>query len=98
MGAAIAVVIGSKGVGVLFSLGKLVGSLYLAQAIFVVCVLGSALAIARVPIGRFWLAARQPFLIAFSTASSEAALPLALENMERLGIPQHIVGFVLPTG
>jgi proton glutamate symport protein len=41
---------------------------------------------------------REPFLIAFSTASSEAALPLALENMERFGVPKHIVGFVIPTG
>ncbi len=98
VGAAIAVTIGSRGIGVLFSLGKLVGCLYLAQGIFVVFVLGSVLAFARVPIRRFFLAARQPFLIAFSTASSEAALPLALENMERLGIPKHIVGFVLPTG
>lgn len=98
VGAAIAVTIGSKGLGVLFGLGKLVGTLYLAQALFVVFVLGSALAIARVPIGRFIRAARQPFLIAFSTATSEAALPLALENMERFGVPKHIVGFVLPTG
>ena len=36
--------------------------------------------------------------MAFSTASSEAALPLALENMERFGVPKHIVAFVLPTG
>lgn len=98
VGAAIAVTIGAKGVGVLFSLGKLVGSLYLAEAIFVVFVLGGALAAAKVPLRRFILAARQPFLLAFSTASSEAALPLALENMERFGIPKHIVGFVLPTG
>jgi len=98
VGAAIAVTIGSKGVGVLFGLSKLVGTLYLAEALFVVLVLGSALTIARVPIGRFFHATRQPFLIAFSTASSEAALPLALENMERFGIPKHIVGFVLPTG
>jgi proton glutamate symport protein len=98
VGAAIAVTIGSKGIGVLFSLGKLVGTLYLAQVLFVVLVLGSALMIARVPLGAFIRAARQPFLLAFSTASSEAALPLALENMERLGIPKHIVGFVLPTG
>ncbi len=98
VGAAIAVTIGSKGIGVLFGLGKLVGTLYLAQALFVVVVLGSALAIARVPIKRFWIAVRQPFLLAFSTASSEASLPLALENMERFGIPKHIVGFVLPTG
>ncbi len=98
VGAAIAVTIGKNGPKVLFSLGKLVGTLYLAQALFVVLVLGTALAIARVPLGAFVKAARQPFVLAFSTASSEAALPLALENMERLGIPKHIVGFVLPTG
>src|SRR5882757_1371718 len=98
VGAAIAVTIGAKGAGVLFSLGKLVGTLYLAQALFVLLVLVSALTIARVPLGPFYRAVRQPFLLAFSTASSEAALPLALENMERMGIPKHIVGFVLPTG
>ncbi|HMJ60981.1 MAG TPA: cation:dicarboxylase symporter family transporter [Bryobacteraceae bacterium] len=98
VGAAIAVTIGARGPAVLFSLGKLVGTLYLAQILFVVLVLVSALLIARVPLGPFYRAARQPFLLAFSTASSEAALPLALENMERLGIPKHIVGFVLPTG
>ena len=98
VGAAIAVTIGSKGIGVLLSLGKLVGTLYLAQALFVGLVLLSALAIAKVPLGAFFKAVRQPFILAFSTASSEAALPLALENMEGLGIPKHIVGFVLPTG
>jgi Na+/H+-dicarboxylate symporter len=98
VGAAIAVTIGKNGPKVLFSLGKLVGTLYLAQGLFVVLVLGSALMIARVPIGAFVKAAREPFVLAFSTASSEAALPLALENMERMGIPKHIVGFVLPTG
>jgi proton glutamate symport protein len=98
VGAAIAVTIGSKGIGVLFGLGKLVGTLYLAEALCVVLVLGTSLVIARVPIERFWQASRQPFLIAFSTASSEAAFPLALENMERFGVPKHIVGFVLPTG
>lgn len=98
VGAAIAVTIGSKGTTVLFQLAKLVGSLYLAEAIFVFVVLGGVLALVRVPLRRFFIATRQPFLLAFSTASSEAALPLALENMERFGIPKHIVGFVLPTG
>jgi proton glutamate symport protein len=98
VGAAIAVTIGSKGIGVLFGLGKLVGALYLALALFVALVLIPTLVIARVPLVSFWHAVRQPFLIAFSTASSEAALPLALENMERFGAPKHIVGFVLPTG
>jgi proton glutamate symport protein len=98
VGAAIAVTIGRNGIKVLGGLGKLVATLYVAQVLFVVLVLGSALLIARVPVRRFSRAVRQPFLVAFSTASSEAALPLALENMERFGVPKHIVGFVLPTG
>jgi proton glutamate symport protein len=64
----------------------------------VVVVLGSVVKLAGIPAGRFYRAVREPFLIAFSTASSEAALPLALENMESFGVPKHIVGFVLPTG
>jgi proton glutamate symport protein len=47
---------------------------------------------------RFWRATKEPWLVAFSTASSEAALPLALRNMERLGVPRRIVSFVLPVG
>jgi proton glutamate symport protein len=72
--------------------------LYLALILFVALVLIPTLILANVPLARFWHAVRQPFVIAFSTASSEAALPLALENMERFGVPKHIVGFVLPTG
>jgi proton glutamate symport protein len=98
VGAAMAVTIGKNGIGVLFSLGKLVGTLYAALIFFVVFAMGSVVLIARIPLKRFFLAVRQPWLIAFSTASSEAALPLALENMEAFGVPKHIVAFVLPTG
>jgi proton glutamate symport protein len=98
VGAAMAVTVGSKGVGVLFGLGKLIVTMYAAQIAFVVLVLGAVIAIARVPLRRFATYVREPFLIAFSTASSEAALPRALENMERFGVPKHIVGFVMPTG
>jgi len=98
VGAAIAVTVGSKGFGVLFGLGKLIVTMYVAQVIFVFGVLGAVIAIARVPVRRFYHAVKEPFLIAFSTSSSEAALPVALENMERFGVPKHIVGFVLPTG
>jgi proton glutamate symport protein len=98
VGAAIAVTIGSKGLGVLFGLGKLAGTLYLALIVFGILVLIPSLVLFRIPVARFWEAVRQPFLIAFSTASSEAALPIALENMERFGAAKHIVGFVLPTG
>ena len=98
VGAAIAVTIGSRGFGVLFGLGKLILTMYAAQVVFVVLVFGAVVAIARIPLGAFFRAAREPFLIAFSTASSEAALPRALENMESFGVPRHIVAFVIPTG
>lgn len=98
VGAAIAVTVSKKGFGVLVHLGKLVLTMYAAQLIFVVVVLGSVIAISRVPLRPFFQAAKEPFLIAFSTASSEAALPKALENMERMGVPKHIVAFVIPTG
>ena len=96
--AAIAVTMGSKGLAVLYGLGKLILTMYAAQIIFVVLVFGSIVILFRIPRLRFYQAIREPFLIAFSTASSEAALPRALENMEQFGVPRHIVAFVLPTG
>jgi proton glutamate symport protein len=98
VGAAIAVTVGSKGMAVLFGLGKLIVTMYAASLICVLLVLAPALIFFRIPARSFWRAAREPFLIGFSTASSEAALPLALENMEQFGVPKHIVGFVIPTG
>jgi proton glutamate symport protein len=93
-----AVTVATKGIGVLYGLGKLIATMYVAQILFVVLVLGTVIAIFRIPLRDFIAAAREPFLIAFSTASSEAALPRALQNMERFGVPKHIVGFVMPTG
>jgi len=98
VGAAMAHTVGTKGLGVLFNLAKLIGSLYLALFIFVVVVLGAVAIIARVPIKQFLKAVREPFVIAFATTSSESALPKAMEAMERLGVPPRIVGFVMPTG
>lgn len=98
VGAAMAHTVGTKGLGVLFNLAKLIGSLYLALLIFVVVVLGVVAIIARVPIKQFLKAVREPFVIAFATTSSESALPKAMEAMERLGVPPRIVGFVMPTG
>jgi proton glutamate symport protein len=95
---AMAATIGDKGLGVLVNLGKLVLTLYAAEVFFVVVVFGTVAAIARIPVRRFVQHVRAPFLLAFSTASSEAALPSALENMEKMGVPKHIVAFVLPTG
>jgi proton glutamate symport protein len=96
--AALAVTVGSKGMGVLLGLGKLVLTMYGALVLFVALVFGGVVLLARIPARPFYRAVREPFLLAFSTASSEAALPLALENMERFGVPKHIVGFIIPTG
>ena len=96
--AAIAATVGGKGLGILFTLGKLVALMYVGLAIFALIVLGAVSSLIRVPFLTFVKAIREPFLIAFTTASSEAALPKALEVMERFGVPKNIVGFVLPTG
>jgi proton glutamate symport protein len=96
--AAIASTVGSKGLVVLFTLGKLIALMYLGLAIFALIVIGGVSYLIRVPFFTFVRAIREPFLIAFSTASSEAALPKSLEVMERFGVPKHIVAFVLPTG
>lgn len=93
-----AATVGEKGLGVLVNLGKLVLTLYGALVFFIVVVLGAVIVIAKIPLMRFIEAVREPWLLAFSTASSEAAFPLALENMEKFGVPNHIVAFVLPLG
>jgi proton glutamate symport protein len=98
IGAAIAVTIGQSGIGVLKNLGILVISLYGALIVFVLIVLLPIALLFRIPVGAFWKTVREPWLIAFSTASSEAALPLALQRMEAFGVPKRIVAFVLPTG
>ncbi len=95
---AMAATVGERGIGVLKNLGALVLTLYAAEVFFVVIVLGAVTGIAKIPLRRFIHYVREPFLLAFSTASSEAALPAALENMEEFGVPKHIAAFVLPTG
>jgi proton glutamate symport protein len=96
--AAIAATVGGRGLGILVTLGKLVLTMYLGLAVFVIVVIGGAALVSRVPFLAFVRAIREPFLIAFTTASSEAALPKSLEVMERFGVPKRIVSFVLPTG
>jgi proton glutamate symport protein len=98
VGAAIAATVGGRGLAILLTLGKLVLLMYLGLAIFVLLVLGGVSYLVRVPFLKFVAAIREPFLIAFTTASSEAALPKSLEVMERFGVPKGIVAFVLPTG
>jgi proton glutamate symport protein len=98
VGAAIAYTVGHLGLGILVNLFKLLATFYVAVAIFIVVVLLPVALLARVPLRRFAQAVAEPVSIAFATTSSEAALPRAMEAMERIGVPRQIVAFVMPTG
>ena len=98
IGAAISVTVAHSGLGILVNLGKLILTLYGALAVFVLVVLLPVALLARVPLRKFLQAVKQPALIAFSTTSSEAALPRAMQAMEAIGVPRRIVAFVMPTG
>ena len=98
VGAAVACTVGQNGLGVLVGLGKLVATLYGALLFFILFVLVPVMLVARIPVLKFFKTVREPALLAFSTASSEAALPDALRLMEGFGVPRRIVSFVLPAG
>ncbi len=95
---AVAYTVGHMGVGVLLPLVKLLATMYVALAFFIVCVLLPIMLWARIPLRRFINAVAEPVTVGFATASSEATLPRAIEQMESFGVPREIVAFVLPTG
>ena len=98
IGAAMAVTVGHSGLSVLINLGKLVLTLYGSLVILMLFVLLPVALIFKVPLRQFTRAVKAPALIAFSTTSSEAALPSAMQAMEGIGVPRRIVAFVMPTG
>jgi proton glutamate symport protein len=98
IGAAIAVTVGHSGLDVLWNLAKLILTLYAALVVFMLVVLLPVAWWARVPMRKFARAVKEPALIAFSTTSSEAALPKAMIAMQSIGVPKRIVAFVMPTG
>ena len=98
IGAAMAVTVGHSGIDVVVNLGKLVLTLYGALVVFVLVALVPAALLARVPIRAFARQVKDPAVIAFTTTSSDAALPVAMERMIQFGVPRRIVAFVIPTG
>ena len=98
VGAAIAYTIGVSGLDVLVNLAKMIGTLYVALAAFYLVVLIPIMVMFKIPIVAFFKAIKEPALIAFSTTSSEAALPRAMESVEAFGVPRRIVSFILPLG
>lgn len=96
--AAIASTIGSSGVEILKNYVKIVFSLYFALILFIVFIVIFVCKVVKIPVRGLVKVLKDPAMLAFSTASSEAALPKAMEEMERFGVPKNIVGFVMPTG
>ena len=96
--AAIAATVGQSGFGALYNLAWLIATLYIALIVLFILVLLPVALLFRLDIPRFVRAVREPAVIAFSTTSSEAALPRAMEAMEAFGVPRHIVSFVMPLG
>ena len=96
IGAAIAVTVSQSGIGVLKHLGVLILTVYAGLAVFIVAVLVPLAVIARVPFRAFLRAAREPSLLAFSAASSDAALPQAMKALEAYGVPRRVVSFAMP--
>jgi proton glutamate symport protein len=98
IGAAMAVTVGHSGIDVVVNLGKLVLTLYGALLVFLLVALVPAALLARIPVGAFAKQVKDPAVIAFTTTSSDAALPIAMQRMIEFGVPRRIVAFVIPTG
>jgi len=98
VGAALAVVVGSKGISVVMHLLGLIACLFLSLTVFLIVILVPIMLVLRIPLRKFFAAVKDPAVIAFSTTSSEAALPKAMEAMEAFGVPRRIVSFVIPVG
>ncbi len=95
--AAMAATIGENGLGVLSSLGKFVAVAWAAQLVYALFLAG-LLRLTRAPFPGFWHAIQEPMLVAFGTTSSAAALPPALRNLERYGVPRAVLGIAMPLG
>jgi len=96
--AAIAFSVGNMGIGILGNLLKLLATLYVSLLVFLLAVLLPIALIVKIPIRNFVRAVAEPATIAFATSSSESALPIAMEAMEKYGVPRKVVAFVMPTG
>jgi proton glutamate symport protein len=96
--AALAYSVGHMGIGILVNLGHLLATLYVALLLLLLLVFLPVMLLLKIPVRKFIQAVTEPATLAFATTSSEAALPIAMENMEQFGVPRKIVAFVIPTG
>ncbi len=95
---AMAALVAAQGLTVGASFLRLTVATYLGFALIFFGLYPALLVFFRIPVREFWRAVREPLSIAFATTSSAAALPRAMENLERFGVARRVVAFVLPTG
>jgi Na+/H+-dicarboxylate symporter len=95
---AIANVVAAKGLGILGTYVELLAEFYLSLLLLWIILLSIGAVFLRERIFTLIRYIRQPLMIAFSTASSEAALPKMFEQLDRFGVPRRISGFILPLG
>lgn len=95
---ALAGAIAERGLGIVWVYGLFIGEFYLALAILWAVLIALGVLIVGPSILRLMRRIREPVLLAFSTASSEAAYPKTLEELERYGISNRVASFVLPMG
>lgn len=95
---AMAYTIGEFGIGSLLYLGKLMGSVYITMALFIILVLGAIAKMFGFNIFKFIAYIKEEILLVIGTSSSEAALPSMMEKLEKYGCSKPVVGLVLPTG
>ncbi|MEO5613278.1 MAG: dicarboxylate/amino acid:cation symporter [Sphingomicrobium sp.] len=95
---AVASSIAERGPQIIFTFGKFVGSFYLGLALLWAILIGAAFVIVGPRTRHLVRYIRDPVVLAFSTASSEAAYPRTLEALDRFGVPPRIASFVLPLG
>ncbi|MEO8176978.1 MAG: dicarboxylate/amino acid:cation symporter [Sphingomicrobium sp.] len=95
---AVAGSIAERGPEIIYTFGKFVGSFYLGLALLWAILIGAAFVIVGPRTRHLVRYIRDPVVLAFSTASSEAAYPRTLEALDRFGVPPRIASFVLPLG
>ncbi|MBQ7501455.1 dicarboxylate/amino acid:cation symporter [bacterium] len=98
VGGAIAATVADMGLDILKNLLALVATFYVTIFVFILCILVPVMFICRINPLKFFKFAVEPVTLAFATASSESALPLAMQKMERFGVPKYITAFVMPVG
>ncbi len=95
---ALAAVVAKQGLGVLAGYVYLIGTFYLGLILFVFGVLFLVCVVMKIKFFKLLSYIKEPILLAFSTASSEAAMPKTIESLERFGCGNRIISFVLPLG